>query len=198
MPNTIECRYPVVHDPNATNSLAIYSDGDNKKYRYLLERIWKPELPVLMFVMLQNSTATAMSNNDDAAVSKCEERARKHHLTDEQPLCFGEQEFGGVCITNIFPFMPTEQNPPVDYEDPNYIKNLEIIEEYAREPNRNKTVVCAWGNACDYDRFINHADRIKEMLLSTRLPLNYFGLTDDRAQPTQVYRHPDARNFRPW
>ena len=203
MPNTIECRYPKVFDQNATNSLAIYSE-DNRQCRYLLERIWdsNPNPQLLMFVMLQSSTATAMSNNDDRAVSKCEERARKHHLREESPLCFGGQEFGGVCVTNVFPFIQTGQNPPVNENDPNYIKNLEIIEEYVRMPNT--TVVCAWGETCDwgedcdYDMFLNHAERIKRMLFSTGVPLNYFGLTQEREQPTHVYRHEDIENFRRW
>ncbi len=196
-PNTMECRHT---NEDGTESLEIYSE--DKQCRYLLERIWDPNLPVLMFVMLQPSTATVISNNDDGAVQICEDRAKNYHLPNNQRLGFDGHEFGGVYVTNIFPFIQIEQNLPVNEDDLNCIENRRIIKKYARIPNT--TVVCAWGETCDwgehcdYDMFLNHAERIKRMLFSTGVPLNYFGLTQEREQPTHVYRHENIENFKRW
>ncbi len=193
MPNTIECNDTW---PEGTASRAIYSDGDNKKYRYLLERIWDETLPVLMFVMSHASKATVRSNDGDATVAKCEERARKHHLPTGTPLCFGRQEFGGVCITNIFAFIQTEENPLSGETHPIGTENFEIIEEYARRDNI--VVVCAWGSKCNHTLFLGQTEIIKPKLRETGAPLNYFGFTQARQQPKHVSRRSDECNFRPW
>ncbi len=194
MPNTIECRYPVVHDPNVTNSLAIYSDGDNKKYRYLLERIWNPDLPVLMFVMSHASIATVRSNDGDQTVQICEDRARNHHLVTNNHIDFRGMAFGGVCITNIFAFIETDENPLSRETHPVGAENYDIIEEYARRDNT--LVVCAWGIEPIHHSFPDRRNEMKDRLDGTGTILHYFPrLLLPSGQPRHVRRHPLNENF---
>ena len=193
-PNTIIS--PIHTRQNETRAREIYSEYDNKKYRYLLELIWDDDLPVLMFIMSHAARATVENNHDDVAVSKCEERARKHHLPVGRPLCFGGQEFGGVCVTNIFAFMQTEENPLADDDDPFYKENCKIIKQYAKR--QDTTVVCAWGNQPIHRRLSNRRNRIKNKLRRTGVTLNYFGLNPVGQQPRHVNRFDDTVDFEIW
>ena len=195
IPNTTECRYPEVFDPNVTNSLAIYSDDDNKKYRYLLERIWNPDpnLPMLMFVMSHASKATARSNDGDQTVQICEDRARNHHLTNDQRLGFNGQEFRGVYITNIFSFIQTAENPLAEEANPVGTKNFEVIEKYASKPNT--TIVCAWGDDLTHCLFSDKRDEMKTMLDETGAILNYFSPLLTSEQPRHARRVCLDRDF---
>ncbi len=189
MPDIIAPPIHTRHD--GTISREIYSLDGNKKYRYLLERIWNLDLPVLMFVMSHASRATVVDNNGDRAVSTCENRARNHHTDFNR-----NQPFGGVCVTNIFAFMQTEQNPLLGEANPVHTENYDIIEEYARR--QNVVVVCAWGNKCNHPLFLEQAEIIKNILSRTDAPLNYFGLTRDERQPKHVNRHDSTRDFMEW
>ena len=66
-------------------STAVYSDCE--RYRYLLTRVWNPDAPRALFVMLNPSTATEVQN--DPTVERCERRAR----------ALG---FGGFRVTHLF------------------------------------------------------------------------------------------------
>ncbi len=72
-------------------STAVYSDCE--RYRYLLTRVWNPDGPRALFVMLNPSTATEVQN--DPTVERCERRAR----------ALG---FGGFRVTNIFAWRDTD------------------------------------------------------------------------------------------
>ncbi len=194
MPEIIEP--PIYIRDGETRAREIYSEDGNKKYRYLLELIWDDELPVLMFVMSHAARAILEHNNGDSAVSKCEDRARNHHLVTDNHIDFRGMAFGGVRVTNIFAFMQTEQNPLLGEANPVHTENHDIIEEYARR--QNTVVVCAWGSKCNHRLFLGQAEIIKTKLREAGVPLNYFRLTQARQQPKHVSRLPDECNFEPW
>ncbi len=62
-------------------------------FRYLLSRMWDPSKPVLMFVMLNPSTADAMKN--DPTIMRCIFFAR----------LFG---YGGILVGNLFAYRATD------------------------------------------------------------------------------------------
>ncbi len=182
--------------PDGTIAREKYSWDRGKKHRYLIEKIWSTTRnpPMLMFVMSNPSTATVDEN--DPTVTRCEKRAKKHHLTDDEPLCFGGQEFGGVYITNLFSFKGIEPNNERQ-ENPFDIENRRIIGEYAQRAN---TIVCAWGDVGVHARFPNQAEEITAILNPTAVnppPFSYFGLTQAR-HPKHLLPIPYAEDFSEW
>jgi hypothetical protein len=79
------------HDSGTCRSEALYSDCE--AYRYSLTRIWRPEGPRMVFVMLNPSTADALRN--DPTVERCERRARA-------------QGFGAFRVVNLFAWRATD------------------------------------------------------------------------------------------
>ncbi len=145
-------RTPADADGVVTNSMAIYSDDGNKSHRYLLERIWNPRRPVLMFVMSHPSQATVINNEDDPTVEICERFARLY------PNNSAEKIFGGIYITNVFAFMPREQR----VDDPIGTENDRIIREYAGKARGD--IICAWGDNCRDSRFPERRNHIEAIL----------------------------------
>lgn len=101
------------------------------KFRYRLWRTWDAALPVLVFLMLNPSTADALAN--DATVTRCINRA----------MALG---YGGVIVVNIFALRST--NP----------KALRVRESLATQlavgvdndatilkECDGRRVICAWG-----------------------------------------------------
>ncbi len=184
-PNTIECRHTRVEGAVTTESLAIYSE--DKKYRYLLERIWSTaeNPPMLMCVMSHPSTATLISNNDDYTVEICERFAR-----------VPQKSFGGIYITNVFAFVRANPNYHEQVDDPIGTENDRIIREYARKAGT--TIICAWGNNC-CDNRTNHIETILREGVMSRDPegtLNCFGTTDGNPkQPLELLRNRDIEEL---
>ncbi len=165
MPDTIECRYT----KDGTESRAVYSAC--KKYRYSLTRIWEPEDNLLMFVMLNPSKATEVI--PDRTVTMCMNRAKLPH-----------HNFGGICVTNLFAFYSTDPQALIGIDDPIGTENYRIIEEKAQDAH---TIVCAWGDGGNDERFREYVANIKAMLRqAVGNRLCYFGLTDTLRQP----KHP--------
>lgn len=61
--------------------------SEDGRYRYTLTRVWDASLPVLVFVMLNPSTADAV--HDDATVRRCLGFARAW-------------KYGGILVVNLF------------------------------------------------------------------------------------------------
>ena len=73
-----------------TDKGAIFSA--NKKYRYLLWRCWNPELPKVLFIGLNPSTANATDN--DATTRRIDSLSK-------------QLGFGGFVLGNCFPYIAT-------------------------------------------------------------------------------------------
>ena len=95
-------------------------------YRYTLSRIWDLALPVLVFVMLNPSTAVGSSGGP--TIRKCIGFARR-------------LGYGGIKVVNLFAFRATD---PADLKRAGYPvgedNDASILRECA-----GATVVCAWG-----------------------------------------------------
>lgn len=101
----------------------------SRLWRYRLWRIWDYSKPVLIFVMLNPSTADEQDN--DPTVERCERRARRNG-------------YGGVVVYNVFAFVSTDPEALKTTIDPIGPKGDSCLQEIpTRYPHR--TVVCAWG-----------------------------------------------------
>jgi len=105
---------------------AVFS-ADNK-YRYTLSRIWDEDIPALLFIMLNPSTAD--SEKDDPTIR------RLIHFTTS----WG---YGGFYVVNLYAFCSTDPNELNYAEDPVGEENLVYIQTMIE---RVEKVVYAWGN----------------------------------------------------
>lgn len=135
-------------------SVAVYSDCE--RYRYSLTRVWEPEGPRVMFVMLNPSTATEVQN--DPTVERCERRAR----------ALG---FGAFRVTNIFAWRETDPKAMRRAADPVGPGNDAAILEGAAWADR---VVAAWGA---HGAHLNRGPQVEALLRGAGAELHALGLS---------------------
>ena len=135
-------------------SSAVYSDCE--RYRYSLTRVWDPQGPRVMFVMLNPSTATEMRN--DPTVERCERRAR----------ALG---YGAFRVTNIFAWRATDPRELRAAADPVGADNDAAILRGADWAGR---IIAAWGS---HGAHLGRGERVEAMLRAKGMPLFHLGLT---------------------
>lgn len=97
-------------------------------YRYSLTRDWHENFPLMLFIMLNPSTADAVI--DDPTITRCRG--------------FAEREYCGAFeVVNLFAFRATDPKEMKAYPDPVGVENDSVITAALMEA---ETVVCAWGN----------------------------------------------------
>ncbi len=103
-----------------------------QKYRYALWRIWDEELPIVMFIGLNPSTADAVQ--DDNTIRRCITFAEKWH-------------FGGLCMGNLFalrsvsPTALRRAKDPIGPENDRWLTTLKA---------KAKIAVAVWGDHGTY------------------------------------------------
>lgn len=97
-------------------------------YRYSLTRDWHEEFPVMLYVMLNPSTADAVV--DDPTIGRCIEFAKRENM-------------GGIEVVNLFAFRATDPKDMKAAQDPVGPENDTVIRQALLEAD---TVICAWGN----------------------------------------------------
>lgn len=97
-------------------------------YRYDLTRRWDRDKPMVLFVMLNPSTADHREN--DATIRRCIGFAK----------LWG---FGGLVVVNLFAFRATDPKRLKGVEDPVGPLNKDYLYKHVHECAQ---VVCAWGN----------------------------------------------------
>ena len=117
--------------------------SEDKKYRYVLSRIWDESKPIVMIMGLNPSTADAM--NDDPTITKCINFAKS----------WG---YGGVYMLNLFAFRTSNPQTMLDADEPIGMENDKYLVEYSLKCDK---VVCAWGNDGSYK---NRSSEIKSKL----------------------------------
>lgn len=142
-----------------------------RKYRYKLWRIWDNNKPIMMFLMLNPSTADETQN--DPTVERCERRARM-------------SSFGGVVICNIFAFRATDPKDMKAASDPIGPDNNTII---IAESKAAEIVVCAWGN---HGSFNNRSAEIKKMLFAEHIVVHAIKISKS-GEPAHPLYQPYAR-----
>lgn len=99
------------------------------KYRYRLWRQWDECAAVMVFCMMNPSTADA--ENDDNTIRRCIGFARR-------------ERHGGILVVNVFAYRATDSSDLLLVEDPVGPENQAHL-EHARSPLLS-TLVAAWGN----------------------------------------------------
>ncbi|MEV5915772.1 DUF1643 domain-containing protein [Streptomyces chartreusis] len=144
-------------------------DSTARTYRYLLTRIWDPTIPPVVFLMLNPSTADALT--DDATVTR---------LVHPKNGFARRMGAGGLVVVNLFAVRSTDPRVLRHHEDPVGPLNDAFIRQAT---DRATTVVAAWGAAG-----VEHngrGARVAEVLRARRVALQCLGTTST-GQP----RHP--------
>ena len=112
--------------------------SDDRTYRYHLYRTWDAELPHMVWLMLNPSTADAMT--DDLTITKCMGFARREGM-------------GGIEVLNLFAYratMPTDlldaAQAGVDPEGPGNVEMWDVTLD-ATYKTPGALVVAAWGSS---------------------------------------------------
>lgn len=101
--------------------------SDDGLYRYNLVREWDENLPAMLFIMLNPSTADAV--DDDPTIRRC--------------IGFAERENCGMIeVVNLFAWRATNPKELKTAPDPIGPENDDIIAEAAADAAH---IVCAWG-----------------------------------------------------
>ena len=104
---------------------AIFSS--DRKYRYVLWRIWNSERPKVLFIMLNPSIADEV--RDDPTQRRCRRYAQR----------WG---FGGYYVGNIFAIVSTDPRRLKEVDDPVGTENNSYLQKLHTE---SASTVIAWG-----------------------------------------------------
>lgn len=136
-------------------------------FRYRLWRRWEPESRVLMFVMLNPSTADA--SHDDPTIRKCIGFAKR-------------LGYGGIEVCNLYAYRATD---PRDLKKARYphgaLNDATVLGLAEITVNRGGQVIAAWGAHAQPNR----AQDFRVDFACAGIPLHHLGLTKS-GQP----RHP--------
>lgn len=113
------------------------------QYRYSLVREWNPDLPRVLFVMLNGSTADA--NRDDPTLRRCIGFAK----------AWG---YGSLEVVNLFGYRTTFPQELKRAVDPVGPENDRYIMEAV---NRAKTIFLAWGT---HGKYLRRDSKVIEIL----------------------------------
>lgn len=114
--------------------------SEDRKYRYVLSRIWDETKPTVMIIGLNPSIADETTN--DPTIVRCINFAKS----------WG---YGGVYMLNLFAFRATKPHTMKEAEEPIGNENDKYLEEYYK---KSEKVICAWGDTGSYK------NRSKEIL----------------------------------
>lgn len=102
--------------------------SDCKQYRYRLWRIWDDSKPLVLFIMLNPSTADALK--DDPTIRRCINFAHS----------WG---YGGIMVGNLFSYCSSNPKELLKVSNPvGEDNNSHILDMHAQ----CRLTVCAWGN----------------------------------------------------
>jgi len=106
--------------------------SEDRKYRYVLSRIWDKSKPMVMIIGLNPSTAD--ETEDDPTIRRC--------------INFADSwGYGGVYMLNLFAFRATQPTDMFKAINPIGSQNDKYINDYAKRVDK---VICAWGNDGNY------------------------------------------------
>ena len=116
--------------------------SEDRKYRYVLSRIWDESKPLVVIIGLNPSTAD--EKDDDNTIKKC--------------INFSKNwGYGGLYMLDLFAFRATAPSDMFNASSPIGEENSKYIEKYSKLSDK---VICAWGNNG------NFKNRSKEVLLN--------------------------------
>lgn len=138
-------------------------------YRYSLWRIWNNKKPLVLFIMLNPSTAGAETN--DKTVRRCIRFAYDWH-------------YGGFVIVNLFALRSRFPKELRTSERPVGPRNDEVIrEQVERVVSGGGIILCAWGAD---GSLLERGSIVARRLYESGYKLYCLGLTEKAQHP----RHP--------
>lgn len=112
--------------------------SSDPRYRYWLTRIWDSSKPIVVWMMLNPSTADA--EKDDATMRRCMAFARAW-------------DYGGMAVINLYAFRARSPKVMLAAEDPVGIHNNRWIVLWWEQARRTGApIICGWGNNARQDR----------------------------------------------
>jgi hypothetical protein len=121
-------------------------------YRYDLWRRWEPGGPVLLWILLNPSSADA--DRDDPTMVRCIRFAARW-------------DYGAMRVVNLFGLRATEPRDLYTAEDPVGLHNDAIIAEALQAADR---LICAWGNHGQlYGRGLTVRDILRRNMCEPRI-----------------------------
>jgi hypothetical protein len=148
---------------NITKSAVI---SDCSKYRYELIRVWDSSKPMVLFIMLNPSTADA--NTDDPTIRRCINFANG----------WG---YGGIIVCNLFAYRSSNPKELIKAIDPFGDKNMLFLQKNIGYVDK---VVCAWGNKPIVKKLIDNEFSILDI---TKSKLYYLELSKDGTPKHPLY-----------
>jgi len=142
------------------------------KYRYDLFRIWEPEKPYAMFLMLNPSTADETVN--DPTVTRCQRYA----------LSWG---YGGLHVCNLFAYRvpyPVEMKTVADPVGPENDRSILSIAFCAG------VVVCGWGN---HGSYLSRSQEVLNLLDISGIPYHALAVTGQNEPGHPLYLKKDLK-----
>jgi hypothetical protein len=109
--------------------------GDNKEYRYYLSRIWEADKPLVLFVMLNPSTADA--DDDDPTIRRCINFAKT----------WG---YGGILVGNLYAYRSTDPAALLNLQAP--VKRGPLCDHYLKAMGEKAQLVII---ACGSHKAVN-------------------------------------------
>ncbi|MEY5049692.1 MAG: hypothetical protein RLZZ175_3051 [Bacteroidota bacterium] len=143
--------------------------SDCEKYRYSLSRIWDNEKPLVLFIMLNPSTAD--ENNDDPTIRRCIGYAK-------------DWGYGGFYVVNLFPFRATD---PKDLLTASSVEGVENEKWFREISALSNLVVCAWGNAGIVNKLHMKLGDSWKPLSWIEKPLHFIELSKDGTPKHPLY-----------
>jgi hypothetical protein len=127
--------------PSEIGAGAIISDCG--RYRYHLWRRWDSSLPVMVFVMLNPSTADA--SQDDPTIRRC--------------IGFAKRDgFGAISVRNVFALRATNPRELLTVADPFGPENEDCLIN-SRRVSMMTRLVAAWGSKIGGKRLLGYYQR---------------------------------------
>ena len=146
--------------------------GHRKQYRYSLWRIWDRDLPTVMFIGLNPSTADGRL--DDPTLVRCIGFAR-------------DWGYGGVYTANLFAFRATDPADMKAAKAPIGRDNDRVIADLAALADR---VIAAWGND---GAWMDRAEAVRALV-----PELHYLKMNRSGQPAHPLYLPKGLKPKPW
>ena len=118
---------------DSTETGAVFSPEEDPVFRYLLWRVWDANLPLLLVIMLNPSTADHKA--DDRTIMTLTARAKA-------------DGYGGIIVINLFAFRatsPADMKKAKDPIGPQNDKIVDVLLDMNEQPP-----LCAWGSHGTY------------------------------------------------
>jgi hypothetical protein len=131
--------------------------SSDRKYRYVLSRIWDDSKAMVTFIGINPSTAD--EKEDDPTIRRCINFAKSW-------------EYGGIYMLNLFALRATHPSELYISDDPIGSENDFYLKEFA---DKSAKIICAWGNHGSFS--------MRSQFVLSNLPEKYYLKINNSGEP---------------